>query len=75
MKTIRWLAFLVEPSTGLRVVVIYHLSRAQSTFSQTDFDLFSLMADSCRVGIIISMFTRARSENIHHYIFTNNLLQ
>jgi hypothetical protein len=57
------------------VIVIYHLLAHKSTFSQTDFELFSLMADHAASAIISSMLFAQAGENLNQHISTSRLLQ
>lgn len=55
------------------VVVIYHLLAHKSAFSQTDFELFSLMAEHAASAIVTSMIFAKVGNDVSHYISVNNL--
>jgi hypothetical protein len=59
----------------LGVIVIYHLLAHKSAFSQTDFELFSLMADHAASAIIGSMIFAQAGPDLNQYITTSKLLQ
>lgn len=55
------------------VIVIYHLLAHKPTFSQTDFELFSLMAEHAASAIVTSMIFTKVGDDINHYISIDNL--
>ncbi len=57
------------------VVVIYHLLAHKKTFSETDFELFGLMAEHAASAIITSMIFSQVGTDISHYLSTERLLQ
>jgi GAF domain-containing protein len=57
------------------VVVIYHLLAHKSAFSQTDFELFGLMADHAASSIVSSLIYSQVGENLHQYLAATRLLQ
>jgi hypothetical protein len=57
------------------VVVIYHLLAHKSAFSQTDFELFSLMAEHAASAIVTSMIFAKAGDDINKYIYTDGLSQ
>jgi GAF domain-containing protein len=57
------------------VVVIYHLLAHKSSFSQTDFELFSLMADHAAAAIVSSLLFAQAGDDLSQYISTAKLLQ
>jgi GAF domain-containing protein len=57
------------------VVVIYHLLAHKSSFSQTDFELFELMADHAAAAIVSSLLIAQVGDNLNDYISTTKLLQ
>jgi len=57
------------------VIVIYHLLAHKPAFSQTDFELFSLMAEHAASAIITSMIFAKVGVDITPYISMDNLSQ
>lgn len=55
------------------VVVIYHLLAHKSAFSQTDFELFSLMAEHAASAIVTSMIFTKVGNNVDQYVSVSSL--
>lgn len=59
----------------LGVIVIYHLLAHKTAFSQTDFELFSMMADHAANAMVSSMIFAQTHQELNNYLSTNNLLK
>ena len=57
------------------VIVIYNLLAHKSAFSQTDFELFSLMAEHAASAIVTSMIFAKVGTDIEEYISIDKLSQ
>jgi GAF domain-containing protein len=55
------------------VIVIYHLLAHKPTFSQTDFELFSLMAEHAASAIVTTMIFAQTGVDINQYISMEKL--